>query len=212
MSNNLSKIAAARGWAAEAASWRRKAQESFAAYAGSSQTVLQWKEEIAVIAAACQGNAEAQAAAQQIIAHYQEKKDWAALAAAFQRILDGERDVEQLRGSLDRTDFVIVRALLAQLAGDDSELEQETNEPDGDEEGLSFDEFFALVAQAMQPGAPPELKAQMLGVTEQLAANADLPDELRKLGAVLGQLLSGVTPDFAAIPPQLAEMLRELQG
>ena len=36
--------------------------------------------------------------------------------------------------------------------------------------------------------------------------------ELRKLGAVLGQLLSGVTPDFAALPPQLAEMLRELQG
>jgi tetratricopeptide (TPR) repeat protein len=114
----LAGIAEAQGRADEAAQWRRKEQESYAAYAGSSLDVQKWQEEIAIIVAACQGNAQAQEVAKQIIARYQDSKDWGNLVAAFRHILDGEHDIEVLRVGLDRTDYVIVHIILAQLAGE----------------------------------------------------------------------------------------------
>src|SRR5205814_1607389 len=43
--------------------------------------------------------------------------DWRNVVAAIRKILDGERDLEALRGELDRTDFVIIHTILAQLSG-----------------------------------------------------------------------------------------------
>jgi len=113
----LARIAEARGRADEAASWRRKEQESYAAYAGSSLDIQKWEQEIAVIVAACQGNTQAQALASQIISQYQDSKDWSNLVKVFQRILDGERDLATLGKGLDRIDYAIITTILAQLSG-----------------------------------------------------------------------------------------------
>jgi tetratricopeptide (TPR) repeat protein len=204
--NILARITARQGRAAEAAQWRRKGQDSYAAYAGSSQSVQPWQQNLDVIAAACEGHAEAQNAAQQIIAQYRESESWGALVQAFRRILDGERDLESLRGELDRTDFVVVRALLAQLAGE-AHPQAAAPEAEGQGEGISLEQLVQLIIQARSPNAPAGLRDQLQGLTQQLANDANAPAEIRALGQALSALLSGAAPDLTGLPPQLADML-----
>lgn len=82
----LAQIAAQRGREVEAAQWRRKEQDTYAAYPGSSLSVQKWQEKTAVIAAAYQGNVEARDMAEQILAHFQESEDWGKLMEAFRRV------------------------------------------------------------------------------------------------------------------------------
>jgi len=115
--NILAGIAERRGRPDEARRWRRREQESFAAFAGSSLEVQKWAEEMAVVAAACKGDERARQAAIQIINHYRDSKDWGKLVATFVRMLDGERDRDALLEGLDRIDAAIVIHTLAALAG-----------------------------------------------------------------------------------------------
>ena len=70
-------------------------------------------------------------------------------------------------------------------------------------------ELLALVARACGPDAPPGLAAQLHSATLKLAAQADLPDELRALGRVLNRVLSGERdPDLSGLPPGLANAVR----
>ncbi len=55
----LARIAAAQGHAEEAAQWRRKEQDSYAAYAGSAYEIQKYQKLIAAVVRAAQGNAEA---------------------------------------------------------------------------------------------------------------------------------------------------------
>lgn len=112
----LAQVAEARGPAEEAAAWRRREQDSYGAYSPSSEHVQPWERGIAAIVEACQGNTQARAIAEGIVAHYLDGQDWRDLAIAFRRVLDGERDLGVLRVGLDRVAYVIVRELLTRLA------------------------------------------------------------------------------------------------
>ena len=111
----MAQIAERRGCPEEVRRWRRREQESFAAFAGSSLQVQKWAEEMTVIAAACRGDEEARQAAIQIINRYRDSKDWGNLVATFARMLDGERDRDVLLEGLDRIDAAIVIHTLAAL-------------------------------------------------------------------------------------------------
>lgn len=210
--NILAGIAAGRGRTEEAAGWRRQEQDSFAAYAGSSLEVDQWRDVIAVIVAACEGQAEAAPIALQIVAHYRDNESWGKLADAFTRILDGERDLERLRPELDRTDFVIVRAVLARLdltgggGGDVAAPDTAPPPPVRSEEAEDIsaeeliDQLIEAAIAARAPDAPAGLKEQVWQVATTLAFDPDAPPELKALGRALAQYVAGDAVDAAGLP------------
>ena len=215
--NILASIASARGRAAEAAQWRRKEQDSYAAYAGNILDIQKWQEEITVVVAAAQGNGEAAEVAQQIIEHYQNSQDWKNLVSAFGRIIAGERDIEQLRSELDSTDFVIVHSILAQLSGaapapaPTPTTPQPQAEDEDEPQGITLEQLFGMVAQACRPDAPAGLAAHLHATTQGLATDTAQPAEIRALGRALNAILSGErNPDTSALPPALAEAVRAL--
>jgi hypothetical protein len=182
----LARIATAQGCIEEAAPWRRKEQDSYAAYAGSSLDIQKWQEEIAVIVAGCQGKAEAKEAAQQIIAHYQDSQDWGNLVRAIRRILDGERDIEALRGELDRTDFVIVRTILTQILCTAPASAQSADAPSALANiRQQWAGNVAAIIAASQADA--EAEAQVAPLLSQL----EQQDDWRALAAALRRILAG---------------------
>jgi tetratricopeptide (TPR) repeat protein len=219
-------IAERRGRPHEAQQWRCKEQESYAAYAGSSLDVQKWEQEIAVIVAACQGNAQARETAEQIISHYQDSKDWVKLVAAFRRILGGERDVDILCLGLDRIDTVIVRAILARLAGEAASTPGPREASRGGARGPSeIEEEEDRVARLREQWAPvvgavvaacqgnADAAAQVAPFLDQLAGQ----DDWRALVAVLRRILDGerdpqaLLPGLDAVDTLIAgDVLREL--
>jgi tetratricopeptide (TPR) repeat protein len=211
----LAEIAEARGRAAEAARWRRKEQESYAAYAGAAHQLPSWAPPfIAAVAAAVQGNAGARAEVERILPQLEATSDWRNLPPVILRILAGESDMDALCVGLDHIDAYIVRAIQAQLSGEapqTSEVSKTSDVSAGPEEGqgVSLGDLLELVARATQPGAPPELGQQLHAATQQMSLDRDLPPELRALGGVLHRILSGErAPDLSGLPPELAEAVR----
>jgi hypothetical protein len=81
----------------------------------------------------------------------------------------------------------------------------------GNLSGLSLDDLLGLVALACRSDAPPGLAEQLHAATRTMAADTDVPAELRALGRALNAVLSGDRdPDLSALPPELAEALRRL--
>jgi len=114
----LAKIAEKQGRAAEAREWRRKEQESYAAYAGAGHEMRQYQPLIQAIVAACQGDAQARQQVEVFLPQMEASKDWQNLPSVTRRILAGERNADKLCAGIDRTDAYIVHAILAQLAGE----------------------------------------------------------------------------------------------
>lgn len=118
--STLAKIAAARRRDREAADWRRKAQESYAAYPGSGYEIQKYQSLMAAIVGAARGDAEARAFVQgECLKMEASGKVWSHMADAVRRIVAGERNIERLRGELDFGSFVIVRTILSQLSEKD---------------------------------------------------------------------------------------------
>ena len=119
--NILARIADARGNAVEAEQWRRKEQDSFAAFAGAAYQLPQWAPQfIQQVVAVVNGDSSTSQLVNQSLTQM-ESAGWRNLASAVRRILNGERDFEKLRGGLDREDACIVRAIL-QGRGQGSEV------------------------------------------------------------------------------------------
>jgi tetratricopeptide (TPR) repeat protein len=78
--------------------------------------LAQWEPVIAGVVAAAQGDTEAAATLQPLLAELDEASDWAGLAVVLRRILDGERG-EQLLGGLNEVHAAIVAEVLGRLAG-----------------------------------------------------------------------------------------------
>ena len=110
----LAQIAAAQGQPAAAAQWRRKEQESYAAYAGSLHEIREWLPLIDGVVQVCQGNSELTQPVEQALAQYEQ--GWTTTVAAVRQILAGERDIEALRDGLAVKGFVIVQNILQQIA------------------------------------------------------------------------------------------------
>jgi len=99
----------------------------------------------------------------------------------------------------------------------DEERGQPSQAPHDDDDGklVSLEDFIQMVTRACKPDAPAGLAEQMRTATRGMATQPNAPPELRELGRVLNQILSGErNPDLSALHPQLAEvvrgMLREL--
>lgn len=211
----LAGIASARGRADEAAQWRRKEQDSYAAYAGSAHAIRNWQPIIADIVALCRANAQPEGELASFLDQMSQSDDWRNVVAAIRRIIAGERDIEQLRSELNFTGFVVVQTILAQLSGAAPASAPSTSQPQAEDEdeqqGITLEQLFELVAQACRPDAPAGLAAQLHATTQGLATAADAPAELRALGRALNAILSGErNPDTSALPPALAEMVRAL--
>lgn len=116
--NILAQIAAAKGETAAARDWRRKEQESFAAYAGSSHEMQRWQHIVQAVAAAAEGDTEANSFLKDEFPKMRAGgSDWAQNADTFEQIVGGERDGDKLTQDLNRTGALIVHAILQKLAG-----------------------------------------------------------------------------------------------
>ncbi len=194
----LAQIAEARGQVAAAARWRRKEQESYAAYAGAAHKLPQWAPQfIAAVAGAVQGHQEAIAAVNDFLPQLEATSDWKNLPPVVRRILEGETDFEALRVGLDRIDAYIIRAILAQLSGEGPAAPaQESRESGGGEAGAE-----AAVAQIRQQWAPV-VQVVVAAAAAGAGAAASVPPEL---AALLDQL--GATDDWGALVGALRRVL-----
>ncbi|MBI5300929.1 MAG: tetratricopeptide repeat protein [Chloroflexi bacterium] len=231
----LAQIADARGKRDEAVQWRRKSQDSFAAYAGAAYKVPQWAGQfVQQVVAAVQGNDEARKSAEQFLAQM-ENAGWGNLESAVRRILSGETDFEKLRDPLNRVEAYIVREILAggqaptpapppsAKTGRTGEGETAPSPAERgrvgvgvEQQGITLEQLLGTVVAACKPGAPAGLAEQLHALTRQMATDAQMSPEIRALGRALNQILSGErAPDVSALPQQLAEavrgMLREIE-
>ncbi len=82
---------------------------------------------------------------------------------------------------------------------------------DDDGKMVSLADFLQQVVRACEPDAPAGLEEQMHTATRGMATQANLSPELRELGRVLNQILSGErNPDLTTLHPQLAEAVRKV--
>lgn len=219
----LAQIADKQGDAATARAWRRKAQETYAAYAGASHQLPSWAPPfINAVAAAVQGNAQARREVEQVLPQMLESTGWRNLPPVVERILDGETDGDSLTEGLDGIDAYIIRSILALLDGSappapmqsppQSNSEAAQPAASGQQQtGITLDQLVQLVGAACQPGAPAGLAEQMHALTRQLATNGQMPPEAQALGRILNAILSGErNPDLSALPEQLAQPVQAL--
>ena len=174
----------------------------------------QWNGVMSAVVAACGGNAEAAAQLNLFLDQMGSKDDWRALMSVLRRILAGERDPDALLANLADTETLIVSDTLRALGVDPRFLPAlPGEEPMDDDDGamISLQDFLGMVTQACQPGAPAEMKEQLLGATQGMMMQANNPPELRELGRVLTAILAGDrNPNLLALDPQLIGPVREL--
>jgi hypothetical protein len=169
----------------------------------------QWSGVNQNIAAACDGSPEARAQLESFFAQMEQKEEWRALIPVLRRIVAGERDPLVLLRGLDDTDTLIAGDALRGLGVDVplAGLEEE----EGDGKMVTLDDFFQQVVRACKPDAPPGLTEQMQTATRGMATQPNLQPELRELGRVLNQIVSGErNPDLSALHPQLADAVRKI--
>lgn len=210
----LAKIAEKRGWMDEVREWRRKEQESFAAFAGSENEIKQWLPIIAATVAACQGNEEAKKELEPFLQQQEQTDDWRNLIAVIRRIMNGERDGNIIEG-LDRIDAVIVMRILKALNGDTESLTANrqpptvNNQPQEQQQGVTLPQLIELVERA--EGGDKELGGQLFTAFQQMA-RADDPG-MSALGNVLLRIVIGErSPDLSGLPNDVASMVRGMLG
>ncbi len=239
--NLLVRIAERQGNAEEARQWRRKEQETFAAFAGSEQKIKQHRQLIEAIVRAANGDTQArtqvEATFEQLIAG-----NWM-IVDAVKRIWEGERDIDSLTEGIDRNSALIIRRVLSMLAGDQppphppaanaspigpstaagttpaSAQGEKTGEGEqspitnnqSQPQGLTLPQLLELVERAA--GGDEQLGGQLFPAMQQLARDPSQPPELRKLGGVLLHILIGDREvDLSGLPNELASAVRGLLG
>lgn len=165
----------------------------------------QWGPVVQAVVAACEGDAEAAAKLSPLLEQLSQQDAWRNLVAALRRILSGERDAESLLSGLDATDTLIASDVLRALG-------VEVSAPVGEgSEAMTLDDLLALVASACRTDAPAGLSERLHAATRAMSMDANVPDEIRALGRALNAILSGERdPDLSALPPELADKVREL--
>ena len=217
----LAQIAERRGQVAAARGWRRKEQESFAAFAGSEQQVRQFETWIEAIAAACGGNQAALAQVEPTLAGMEAIDETnRRFVAAARRMLVGERNIDALTDDLSCDGALIIRRILARLAGeahppasalDEGEEEAAAEPAPAPEGGLTLPQLLDLVERAAR--GDQQLGGQLFNAMRGLAADRQQPAELRALGEVLFRVLIGDhDPNLDRLPPELASAVRGLLG
>lgn len=219
----LAQLAERQGRLDEVRAWRRKEQESFAAFAGSDTKIKEWQPVIAAVVAACQGNEEARNQLEPFLQEMGQTEDWKNLIPILRRIMDGERDQDIVTG-LDRTDALIVTRILQALS-DDPESPSPTSRPPSavhgqgqrpspqpspkQGEGVTLPQLLELVERAAR--GDQQLGGQLFNAFQQMARTGD--DFNRALGSALLRVLVGDhNPDLSALPDEVASLLRGMLG
>ena len=142
----LGDIADLEGRAEEARDYRRREREVFAAFEGNRYHIdRQHGQLIAVIAAAAQGDTQAQAKVEAALPEL-EKHGWH-IVDATRRIWAGERDWHSLVEDLDSQDALLILRVLETIA----QPEGETAKPAPEEAELpSPEQVFAALPAAIQ--------------------------------------------------------------
>lgn len=167
----------------------------------------QWDAIVKAIVAACNGNQDAANALAPFLLQMEQKEEWRALIDVLRRILAGERDALELLHGLDETDTLVAGDVLRGLGVDVPIAGQD----DDDGEMVSLEQFLQQVVRACQPDAPAGLAEQIYAATRGMATQPNLQPELRELGRVLNQILSGErNPDLSEMHPQLAEAVEKV--
>jgi len=230
---NLTRIAERQGRPDEARRWRRREQESFAAFAGAGAQLPRWVEPVVqAVVAACEGSAEARKAINETLGQLAETDDWRNLPPVIRHILDGERDLATLTDGLDRIDALIVRRILEALAappqspptlggkvGEEEPSPRPAGTPppklgegtgEGAQEAITLEQVFGLVEAGCRGNTQAGQLAYGL-VTQGLQAPGN-PPEIRALGKTLQRILEGLRGEepLAGLPAELRPPVEEL--
>lgn len=210
--NVAAQIAEQRGQAAEAREWRRKEQETFAAFAGSDTQIKQYEPLIQAIVAACQGNQQALVQLEPILKNMEADDDVnRAFARSARRVLAGERDFEKLSEGLAGVTALIIRRVLQALAGEGVAPSPAPAPPAQEPQGMSLEQLLGLVEQAA--GGDRQLGEHLFGLFKDMRSDMNQPQEIRALGDVLLKVLLGDrNPDVSQLSEELASMVRGLLG
>jgi hypothetical protein len=172
----------------------------------------QWQPVMQAVISAAESSGGDTTEFEPFLQEMEQQAEWQMLAAAFRRIIAGERDVDELRASVDPLGAIIVADILGALGyGTPPPPAALTSqqEHDDDDQMVSLEEFLDRVVSACKPDAPLALVEQLQVATHAMAAQANLQPELRELGRVLHQMLLGERDlDVSGLPPQLAEVVR----
>ncbi len=210
--NILAELAEKRGRMDEVREWRRKEQESFAAFAGNTVDMKQYEGLINAVATACQGNEQAIAQVEPTL-QSMEKGDETnrAFAKSARRMLAGERDIASLTDGMARTSGLIVRRILQVLNGDNGQSSTVNSQPQPQqqEQGMTLPQLLELVERAA--GGDKELGGQLFTAFQQMAKADDAFQSA--LGNALLRVLDGERePDLSQLPDEVASAVRGMLG
>lgn len=173
-----------------------------------TQVREQWGGVIQTVIATCNGNQNAVQQLDPFLNKMEQKEEWRALIGVLRRIVAGERDALELLRGLDETDTIVAGDILRGV-GVDVPIAGQDDDDDG--KMMSLQDLLNRVVVACKPDAPVGLTEQLHNVTLGMATQPNLQPELRELGRVLNQILSGErNPDLGALHPQLAGAVRKV--
>ena len=210
--NILAQIAAKRGDAAAARLWRRKEQETFAAFPGNRAQLAYVEPLIAAIVQSAEGDVELRS---QVQGDFPEllKKGYR-IVEPVKAIWAGERDWDVLRDGLGAMDALIVKLILERLSDETPTSPSSAPETEAGGQALTLPQLLALVERAA--AGEQELGQQLFATLQRLSGDPQAPPELHALGKVLALVLLGERdPDLAALQaasPDLASAVRGLLG
>jgi tetratricopeptide (TPR) repeat protein len=219
----FAQIAEKRGQMEVAQEWRRKEQESFAAFAGSDvdANIQGFEPLIQAIVAATNGNEDTR---KQVEANFETLKahGWE-FVDAVKAIWAGERDAGKLTEGIDRNSALVVRRILQALeggpqspaplspSGGSPKSRADLGEGEQAHEGITLPQLLELVERAA--GRERELGTQLAPAVEQMAKDFNAPPEIRAFGIALRDILyGGRNPDLSQLPDELASAVRGLLG
>lgn len=181
----LARIAEAEGDSKEADLWRRREQDSYAAYPGAAQEIHNWEPLIVKIVQSIRDGNAPEPDVVSLLDQLGETEDWKKLIASIRRILTGERDINRLRSQLDRVDFLIVRSILAGIGQERTVYTEHQSVINIDEERKFWDLLIRAIAKAAQGG--PDAVQAVAPLLDELAQQEDW----NKLAGALSRILAG---------------------
>lgn len=175
-----------------------------------------FKPIIEVVAAACEGDADAKA---HVDLMYDQLRQggWDIGDPIRRMVEDGERDEAALSEGMDPADATVVHAILARLRGEDPYPPDMGEGPAGaddhDEEGITLGQLMDQVEAACRPEASEEAVIQIRNLTGAMSQTPGLPDEVRDLGGVLHAIVEGErNPDLSPLSAELTSQVQDLLG
>lgn len=213
----LAQLAEKRERMDEVREWRRKEQESFAAFAGSDTKIKQFEPLIAAIVQAANGDEKAKAFLEGEYPKMQVGGGvWIQVAQAIPKIVNGERDINILTEGIDRAEALIIRRALQVLSGDDGQSSAVNRppstvngQPQQQQQGVTLPQLLELVERAA--GGDKELGGQLFTAFQQMARGDDQFQSA--LGNVLLRVLVGERePDLSGLPDEVASAVRGMLG